>query len=539
MRVLQGKGVSGGLAMGRLVFYKRKQRNAVVKRDGDPAVERARFAAAQEAAAAQLLQLAARAREQEGPEAAMIFETHAMLAQDITLIQSVYEALDREHCNAEYALKVSAETFAAMFDAMEDAYMRERAADIRDVTGRILDRLMGCEEENFRLTEPVILAADDLAPSETIGLDPALLLGFLTQQGADNSHTAILARTMGIPAICRLGEGLAAADEGSLVCMDGGSGELILDPDRETAADFEQRMDQQAREKAQMVAVRGLADETRDGRRIRLYANAGSLKDVAAAVSGDAGGIGLFRSEFLFLTGDAAPSEEAQYEVYRQAAEAMGDRELIIRTLDIGADKQAPYLDLPAEANPALGLRGIRLCLARPELFKTQLRAILRASARGCVRIMFPMITSVWEFERCRDYCREVMAELDARGLPYDHEIRLGVMIETPAAALIAEDLAREADFFSIGTNDLTQYLLACDRQSGELEAYRDPHHPALLAALAMTAQAAHRAGIPVGICGELAADESLLETFLDLGIDELSMAPAAILPLRARLRSL
>lgn len=424
-----------------------------------------------------------------------------------------------------------------MLAAMDDAYMQARAADIKDVTRRILNNLMGVTEGGIDSDVPVILAADDLAPSETLQLDKSKILGFITQGGSGNSHTAILARTMGIPAICGLGDALKQELNGRTAYIDGETGQAAIEPDDITLTSFQSKLEQQQEMKRLMETMKGQEDVTLDGREMMVYCNIGSPEDVAAVLSNDGQGIGLFRSEFLYLASSDYPTEEDQFQAYKEVAAAMGGKRVVIRTLDIGADKQVGYFNLQKEENPALGVRAIRICLNRPEVFRTQLRALYRASAYGRIAIMFPMITSVWEVRECKRACQKVMAELDKEGIPYRQDTEIGIMIETPASVFVAEELAKEVDFFSVGTNDLTQYTLACDRQANDLGKFFDPHHPAVLRALKMAADAAHKAGIWIGICGELGADLSLLETFLAIGIDELSVSPSSVLPLRAQIR--
>ncbi len=537
MIVLQGKGVSKGVAEGPVCFFRRA--DAAVKKEtaSDIESEKARVAAAQEKSVAQLEALADKARAETGEETAVLFETHAMFVEDEDYVEAIMTALEEERCNAEYAVEQAGEQFAAMLAAMDDPYMQGRAADIRDVTRRILNNLMGVAEGGVDSDVPVILAADDLAPSETLQLDKSKILGFITKGGSGSSHTAILARTMGIPAICGLGESLKEEYQGRPVCIDGETGQAVLDPDEPALAAFREKQKKQAEMRELLQTMKGQEDVTLDGREMLVYCNIGSPDDVAAVLANDGRGIGLFRSEFLYLAASDYPGEEEQFQAYKKAAAAMEGRRVVIRTLDIGADKQVEYFGLQKEENPAMGVRAIRICLNRPEVFRTQLRALYRASAYGKVAIMFPMITSVWEVRECKEACRRVMAELDAEGVSYNRETEIGIMIETPASVFVADALAREVDFFSVGTNDLTQYTLACDRQATDLGRFFDPHHPAVLRALKMAADAAHRAGIWIGICGELAADLSLLETFLAMGIDELSVSPSAVLPLRAAIR--
>ncbi|WP_294553187.1 phosphoenolpyruvate--protein phosphotransferase [uncultured Pseudoflavonifractor sp.] len=536
MKILQGQGVSKGIEKGTLYFYHRV--SAVVEQQmaQDPAAERARLEAARVQAMEQLEAMAERARAQAGDDAAILFETHAMFLEDEDFTGAMDEQLD-EGYTAEYAAQQAGEQFAAMLAAMDDPYMQARAADVRDVTGRLLNILTGVAEGGINSEVPVILAADDLAPSETIQLDKSKILAIATQGGSGNSHTAILARTMGIPAVCGLGDALSEDLDGQEAYIVGETGQLVFEPDEETLAGLEARQQKQAEMRVLMRSMVGQKDVTLDGREMMVYCNIGSPEDIHAVLANDGQGVGLFRSEFLYLATEDYPTEEAQFRAYKQVAEAMKGKRVVIRTLDIGADKQVDYFHLNKEENPAMGVRAIRICLNRPEVFRTQLRALYRASAYGKVAIMFPMITSVWEVEECRRACREVMDELTAEGIPFNPDTELGIMIETPAAVFMAEELAELVDFFSVGTNDLTQYTLACDRQCSGLGRFFDPHHPAVLRALKAAADAAHRAGIWIGICGELGADLELLPTFLAMGIDELSVSPSAVLPLRSAIR--
>ena len=537
MILMQGKGVSKGVIKGKLYFFQRPDTTVAMRQVGDVEAEKQRLAQAQETTVQQLNILAEKAREDAGEEIAILFDTHAMFVEDEDYVECILSCLEEEHCNAEYAVQMAGEQFAAMFAAMDDAYMQARAADIRDVSQRILNNLMGIVEGGIDSEEPIILAADDLAPSETIQLDKSKILGFVTQGGSSNSHTAILARTMGIPAICGLGDALKAEYAGRVAYLDGETGSVVLDPDELTHAQIREKYNKQQEMKEILATMKGQEDVTLDGKKINVYCNIGSPEDVAAVLNNDGQGIGLFRSEFLYLAANDYPTEEEQFQAYKAVASAMGGKRVIIRTLDIGADKQVDYFDMKKEENPALGVRAIRICLNRPEVFKPQLRALYRASAYGKVAIMFPMITSVWEVKECKRAYQSVMKELTAEGIPFDPETEIGIMIETPSSVFIAEDLAKYVDFFSVGTNDLTQYTLACDRQANDLGKFYDPHHPAVLRALKMAADAAHNAGIWIGICGELGADLSLLPTFLALGIDELSVTPNAVLPLRAAIR--
>ena len=537
MIVMQGKGVSKGVISGKLYFFQRPDISVAMHQVEDLEAEKQRLAQAQEKAIAQLNLLAEKARADAGEEIAILFDTHAMFVEDEDYVECILSCMEEEGCNAEYAVTCAGDQFAAMFAAMDDSYMQARAADIRDVSQRILNNLMGVVEGGIDSEEPVILAADDLAPSETIQLDKSKILGFVTQRGSSNSHTAILARTMGIPAICGLGDALKSEYDGRVAYLDGETGSVVLDPDELTHAQIREKYNKQQEIKEMLATMKGQEDVTLDGKKINVYCNIGSPEDVAAVLNNDGQGIGLFRSEFLYLAASDYPTEEEQFQAYKAVASAMGGKRVIIRTLDIGADKQVDYFDMKKEENPALGVRAIRICLNRPEVFKPQLRALYRASAYGKVAIMFPMITSVWEVKECKRACQSVMKELTAEGIPFDPETEIGVMIETPASIFIADELAKYVDFFSVGTNDLTQYTLACDRQANDLGKFYDPHHPAVLRALKMAADAAHNAGIWIGICGELGADLSLLPTFLALGIDELSVTPNAVLPLRAAIR--
>ena len=536
MNILQGQGVSKGIEQGPIYFYRRSQTVIRPDKAADPQLQRERLARAMEQTAGQLEQMAKLAREQAGDGAAELFETHAMFLEDEDYTGAMEELIAEGYC-AEYAADQAGEQFAAMLAGMDDPYMQARAGDIKDVTGRVLNNLMGVVEGGIDSDAPVILAADDLAPSETIQLDKRKIMAIATQGGSGNSHTAILARTMGIPAVCGLGAGFNESYHGKQAYIVGETGQVIFDPDDETLQSLRLRQEQQAQRRELLRSMVGQEDVTLDGRKIKLYCNIGSPEDVDAVLANDGRGIGLFRSEFLYLAAEDYPTEEEQFAAYKQVAAAMKGKRVIVRTLDIGADKQADYFQLNKEENPAMGLRAIRICLNRPQVFRTQLRALYRASAYGKIAIMFPMIASVWEVKECRRACQKVMEELTAEGVPFDPDTEIGIMIETPAAVFIAPELARLVDFFSVGTNDLTQYTLACDRQCNDLGKFFDPHHPAVLRALKMTADAAHEAGIWVGVCGELGADLELLPTFLAMGIDELSVSPTAVLPLRAAIR--
>lgn len=537
MITIQGKGVSKGIAKGPLYFFQRSDTTVTLKVVSDIEAEKARLAVAQEQSIQQLNALAEKCRDDAGEEMAVLFETHAMFVEDEDFVECITSLIDEKSCNAEYAVEQAGIQFAAMFAAMDDAYMQARAADIKDVAKRILNNLLGVVDGGIRSDVPVILAADDLAPSETLQLDKSKILGFVTMGGSGNSHTAILARTMGIPAICGAGEALAEGYNGRIGYIDGETGQLIIDPDAMTQAALKEKYEKQQETKKLLETMKGQEDITLDGKKMLLYCNIGSPEDVAAVLANDGQGIGLFRSEFLYLSASDYPTEDEQFEAYRSVAAAMNGKRVVIRTLDIGADKQVDYFNMKEEENPALGVRAIRICLNRPEVFRTQLRALYRASVYGKIAIMFPMITSVWEVKECKRACMSVMKELEAEGIPYNKDTELGIMIETPSSVFVAEELAKLVDFFSVGTNDLTQYTLACDRQANDLGKFYDPHHPALLRAIKMAADAAHKAGIWIGICGELGADISMLPTFLAMGIDELSVSPSAVLPVRAAIR--
>lgn len=539
MEQIFGKGVSKGVAAGPISFYRRPSGEIPRRSVTDTAAELARFHDACETAKEQLGVLHDKALAEAGEDAAMLFEAHQMMLDDLDFVESIEGLIENDRLNAEAAVSDTGAQFAEMFAAMDDSYMQARAADIRDISARVIGILTGEGESGIVSDVPCIVAADDLAPSETVQLDKSLILGFITAGGSANSHTAILARTMGIPAIIGAGDALQAEMEGKYAIIDGQTGETVIEPDD---AERERLLKKQAKEKALkelLDQLKGKPNETRDGRNVMVYCNIGSPADIDVVLQNDGGGIGLFRSEFLYLQGSDYPTEDEQFEAYKTVAERMGGRRVIIRTLDIGADKQADYFHLDKEENPAMGLRAIRICLTRPEVFRTQLRALYRASAYGKIAIMFPMITSVWEVQEIKRICRNIRAELAEEGVPMADKVELGIMIETPAAVMMSAELAREVDFFSVGTNDLTQYTLAVDRQGVGLDRFFDAHHPAVLRMLRMTAENAHRAGIWIGICGELGADAELTETFLSMGIDELSVSPSAVLPLRSAIRSI
>ena len=536
MTVLHGEGVSRGVASGNLRFLRRDAQAQPRREVADPEAEVARFDKARGEAVVQLAKLYVDTKAKLGEEKSLLFQIHQMMLEDLDYRDSVTGMIRSEHVNAEYAVDQTAAQFSQMFAQMDDDYMKERAADVLDVSRRVIRLLTGQGDEALEGDTPCIIAADDLVPSETARLDRSKVLGFITARGSSNSHTAIFARTMGIPAVVGLGDSLLEEFDGKQVFVDGGSGQVYVDPDAQTAAELEDRRDQEAAHRRYLDTFRGREAVAPDGHRVLVCANIGAPKDLEAVQGADADGIGLFRSEFLYLGRDDYPPEEDQYQAYRQVLEAMKDRMVVIRTLDIGADKQADYFQLPKEENPAMGLRAIRICLTRPEVFRTQLRALYRASAHGKLGIMFPMITSVSEVKRIKEMCAQVRAELKAEGVPFDEHAELGIMIETPAAAVISDLLAREVDFFSIGTNDLTQYTLAVDRQNAQVEPCCDRHHEALLRLIRTTVDNAHKAGIWAGICGELAADTTLTDFFLEVGVDELSMTPGAILEVKARI---
>ena len=537
MITIQGKSVFGGVSIGKLMFYKRNEK--VIKREhiSDADAEWKRFEAAKGQAVDQLKELYEKALEDVGEANAMIFEIHQMMLEDLDYLESIENIIRSQEVNAEYAVATTADNFAQMFASMDDAYMQGRAADVKDVSERVLDILCGVSAGVKEMTEPCIIAADDLAPSETVQLDKSKVLGFATMYGSSNSHTAILARTMNIPAVIGLGETLSSQYDGKMAVIDGFTGILYVDPDEETLARMQEKHTKDLEQKELLNQLKGKENVTRSGQKINVYANIGNVSDLGAVLKNDAGGIGLFRSEFLYLENSTFPTEEQQFAVYKQVAESMAGKKVIIRTLDIGADKQVDYFNLDKEENPALGYRAIRICLTRPEIFKTQLRALYRAAVYGNLSIMFPMIISVSEVKKIKEIIAQVQAELKAEGIPYKEDVELGVMIETPAAVMVSRELAKEVDFFSVGTNDLTQYTLAIDRQNQKLDTFYDPHHPAVLAMIKMAADNAHAEGKWIGICGELGADLELTEEFLKMGLDELSVSPALVLPLRKKIR--
>ncbi|MCB8575394.1 phosphoenolpyruvate--protein phosphotransferase [Dorea formicigenerans] len=537
MITLEGKSVFGGVAIGKIQFYKRNEITIKRTRVEDVEAEVERFQNAKAKTLELLKGLYEKALEDVGEANAMIFEAHQLMLEDPDYVESIENIIRTQDVNAEYAIGATADNFAAIFEAMDDAYMQGRAADVRDVSERLLQALSSQNETVMVMDEPVIIAADDLVPSETVQLDKEKVLSFVTMYGSANSHTAILARTMNIPAVIGLGEALKEEYDGKVAIVDGVDGKVYIDPDEETMASMQKKQKKDQEQKELLNQLKGKENVTKSGQKVNVYANIGNLADVGAVLKNDAGGIGLFRSEFLYLESDTYPTEEQQFAVYKKVAETMAGKKVIIRTLDIGADKQVDYFKLDKEDNPALGYRAIRICLTRPEIFKTQLRALYRASAYGQISIMFPMIISVAEVKKIKEIVEEVKAELRTEGAAFREDVELGIMIETPAAVMVSRELAKEVDFFSVGTNDLTQYTLAIDRQNQKLEDFYDSHHPAVLAMIRMAAESAHAEGKWIGICGELGADVTLTETFLKMGIDELSVAPGMVLKVRQKIR--
>ena len=537
MITLEGKSVFGGVAIGKIQFYKRNEITIKRTRVEDVEAEVERFRNAKAKTLELLKGLYEKALEDVGEANAMIFEAHQLMLEDPDYVESIENIIRTQDVNAEYAIGATADNFAAIFEAMDDAYMQGRAADVRDVSERLLQALSSQNETVMVMDEPVIIAADDLVPSETVQLDKEKVLSFVTMYGSANSHTAILARTMNIPAVIGLGEALKEEYDGKVAIVDGVDGKVYIDPDEETMASMQKKQKKDQEQKELLNQLKGKENVTKSDQKVNVYANIGNLADVGAVLKNDAGGIGLFRSEFLYLESDTYPTEEQQFAVYKKVAETMAGKKVIIRTLDIGADKQVDYFKLDKEDNPALGYRAIRICLTRPEIFKTQLRALYRASAYGQISIMFPMIISVAEVKKIKEIVEEVKAELRTEGAAFREDVELGIMIETPAAVMVSRELAKEVDFFSVGTNDLTQYTLAIDRQNQKLEDFYDSHHPAVLAMIRMAAESAHAEGKWIGICGELGADVTLTETFLKMGIDELSVAPGMVLKVRQKIR--
>ena len=540
MLKFNGKGVYGAIAIGKISVFKKQESQIRRVHIDDTAAEVERVNAAKKEAAKQLKEIYEKALVEVGETNAQIFEIHMMMLEDDDYNESIVSIIEGQQVNGEYAIAITSNNFAEMFSAMDDAYMQARAADVKDISNRLIACLNGQCEQNSLCNGKVIICAKDLAPSETVLLDKEKVLAFVTAHGSSNSHTAILARNMNIPAIIGAGdEFLKQIKDGDLAAVDGYTGEIVLNPDDSTLESFKTKQQEDERKKELLVTLKGKDNVTLDGTRINIYANIGGIDNIGAVLINDAGGIGLFRSEFLYLENTDYPTEQQQFEVYKRVLESMGGKKVIIRTLDIGADKQVDYFDLDKEENPALGLRAIRICLTRPDIFKTQLRALYRASAFGNLGIMFPMITSTKELEEILKICDEVKQELKNHGIEYDEGVEIGIMIETPAAAIISEKLAPMVDFFSIGTNDLIQYTLACDRQNPKLEQFCDTHHEAVLKLIEFSAKNAHAHGKWIGICGELAADTTLTEAFLRMGIDELSVSPSYVLPLRDAVRNI
>ena len=538
MTTLKGKGVYGAIALGRISVFTRREASVKRTHIEDIEAEKARLEKAKEKATEQLRTIYEKALKEVGEANAQIFEIHQMMIEDEDYNESIASIIETQSVNAEYAVAVTADNFSEMFASMDDAYMQARSADVKDISNRIISCLSDGGGSDAVSDEKVIICADDLAPSETVQLDKDKVLAFVTAFGSSNSHTAILARNMNIPAVIGVGtELLNTVKSGVFAAVDGYTGEIFIDPDAETVARLEKKRKEDEEKKHLLQELKGKENVTLDGRKIDIYANIGSVDNIGAVLANDAGGIGLFRSEFLYLESSDYPSEEQQFAAYKRVLESMAGKKVIIRTLDIGADKQVDYFGLEKEENPALGLRAIRICLTRPEIFRTQLRALYRASAYGNLGIMFPMITSVSEVEKILAMCGEVREQLRAEGVEVSDNVELGIMIETPAAAIISDRLAPMVDFFSVGTNDLTQYTLACDRQNANIEQFIDTHHEAILRLIEMSAENAHKHGAWIGICGELAADTSLTEMFLRMGIDELSVSPTFVLKVRDAVR--
>lgn len=536
MNIYQGKSVFNGIAIGKICVYQKGEQQVKRCKVEDTEAEVERFREAREQAVEQLGKLHEKALKEVGEANAAIFEVHQMMLEDDDYLESIENIIRLQEVNAEYAVAATSDNFSEMFSAMDDEYMRERAADVKDISERILTVLKGGNKRKLHMEEPMILVAEDLAPSETVQLEKDKILAFVTVRGSLNSHTAILARTMGIPALVGTSMPLEESLDGKLAAVDGNQGCFYVEPNDETLRVMEEKAAKERENRELLMALKGKESISLDGKKVLTYANIGNSKDLAVVLQNDAEGIGLFRSEFLYLEKNTYPTEEEQFKVYKMVAETMAGRRVIIRTLDIGADKQADYFELAKEENPAMGCRAIRICLTRPEIFKTQLRALFRASAYGKLAVMYPMITSVEEVRKIKEIVEEVKAELKEAEIDYG-EVEQGIMIETPAAAIISDLLAKEVDFFSIGTNDLTQYLLAIDRQNEKLDEFYNPHHKAVLRMIYQTVQNAHREGIWCGICGELGADPELTKLFLAMGIDELSVSPRRILSIRKIIR--
>lgn len=535
-----GKGVYGAVAIGKISVFKKNDVSVARTHIDDTEAEKARVEAAKSAAAEQLSAIYEKALKEVGETNAQIFEIHMMMLEDEDYNESIRNIIDTQHVNAEFAVAVTADNFAEMFSSMDDSYMQARAADVKDISNRIIANLTGTASGIADTDDKMIICADDLAPSETVSLDKDKVLAFVTAHGSSNSHTAILARNMNIPAVIGVGDKfMSDIKDGDEAIVDGFTGEIYLSPDDATKGKMLKKQADDENKKRLLLELKGKENVTVDGRKINIFANIGSIDNIGAVLMNDAGGIGLFRSEFLYLENTDYPTEEQQFNAYKRVLESMAGKKVIIRTLDIGADKQVDYFNLKKEENPALGYRAIRISLTRPEIFKTQLRALFRASVYGHLGIMFPMITSVKELEQILSICDDVKAELKNDGIDYSDSIEIGIMIETPAAAIISDKLAPMVDFFSVGTNDLTQYTLACDRQNPDIEQFCDTHHEAILRLIEMSAENAHKNGAWIGICGELAADTTLTETFLRMGIDELSVSPTYVLKVRDTVRKI
>ena len=535
MEMYTGKSIFKGIAIGKILFYQKGEQPVKRVKIEDTAEQIKRYEDARAKAAEQLQGLYEKALKEVGEANAAVFEVHQMMLEDDDYIDSVVNIIETQQVNAEFAVATTGDNFAKMFVEMEDDYFKARAADVKDISERMVNILSGNESGGAIGDEPVIVVAEDLAPSETVQMDKEKLLAFVTRLGSANSHTAILARTMNIPALIEVD--IKEEWNGKMAVVDGYTGTFYIDPDEDILKKMQEKKEEDIKARELLQELKGKEDVTVDGKHIKLYANIGGVKDVASVLANDAAGIGLFRSEFLYLEADNYPDEEAQFQAYKTVAENMAGKKVIVRTLDIGADKQVDYFNLDHEENPAMGYRAIRICLRQPEIFKTQLRALLRAAVYGNLSIMFPMIISVKEVRKIKEIIEEVKAELREEGLPFKEDVELGIMIETPASVMMSRELAKEVDFFSVGTNDLTQYTLAIDRQNLALDEFYDPHHPAVLAMIKMAADNAHAEGKWIGICGELGADLELTEEFLKMGLDELSVSPAMVLPLRKKIR--
>ena len=536
MQVGTGKSILNGIAIGKLKIYKKKDTVISAAEVADTAAEEARFEDARAKAIDQQTALYEKALAEAGEDIAEVFNIHAMMLDDDDFVDAIKEIINGQHKCAEYAVKTAGDNQAAVFAAMDDPYLQARSADVIDIAQAILDILQGVDNATLQGTEPSILVAEDLAPSETVRMDKSLLLGFITREGSSNSHTAILARSMNIPALIQCKD-IQDDWDGKMAVVDGYNACVYVDPTPDLLKSLKKRQQEDQKKQALLQELKGKPNTTLDGKTINVFANIGGMGDVGAVQQNDAGGVGLFRTEFVYLNCKDFPTEDYQFEAYKQVLESLAPRKVVVRTCDIGADKTVDYMKLDHEENPALGYRAIRICLTRKDFFKTQLRALFRASAFGKLGIMFPMVTSVWEVREAKRMCEEVRRELKNEGIPYSEDVQIGIMIETPAAAINSDRLAKEVDFFSIGTNDLTQYTLACDRQNNDLGRFYDPHHPAVLRLIRLVTENAHKNGIWVGICGELGADLTLTETFLAFGVDELSVTPRSVLPLRNAVR--